>query len=134
MILFLRHHSALDDVVVLLLEKLDNGFRAFFVKRLSGIRERHREFSLKKNGAIIDAFVDKMERDPQLAARDFYPTATHPVLGEHRFEGYPVHFSNARWRLDGGAPLFGGDNHDVLTRLLGYSDDEVATLLAEAAI
>ncbi len=77
---------------------------------------------------------DKMERDPQLAARDFYPTATHPVLGEHRFEGYPVHFSNARWRLDGGAPLFGGDNHDVLTRLLGYSDDEVATLLAEAAI
>ena len=56
---------------------------------------------------------DKMERDPQLAARDFYRTATHPELGEHRFEGYPVRFSNARWRLDGGAPLFGGDNHDV---------------------
>ncbi len=77
---------------------------------------------------------DKMERDPQLAARDFYPTAVHPALGEHRFEGYPVQFSEARWRINGGAPLFGGDNHDVLPRLLGYSDTEVATLITEAAI
>jgi len=77
---------------------------------------------------------DKMERDPQLQARAFYRTAPHAELGEHRYEGLPMQFSRARWRIDRGAPLLGEHTYDVLTRVLGYSDAEVAALAAEAAV
>ena len=77
---------------------------------------------------------DKQERDPQLAERGFYPTAPHEELGEHRFEGLPMQFSGARWRVDRGAPLLGEHNHAVLTELLGYDDEEFAAMLAELAI
>jgi crotonobetainyl-CoA:carnitine CoA-transferase CaiB-like acyl-CoA transferase len=77
---------------------------------------------------------DKMEYDPQHGFRGFYPRAAHPELGEHRFEGFPMQFSGARWQIRHGAPCFGGDTMEVLTRLLGYSKDEVADLMAEAAV
>ena len=71
---------------------------------------------------------------PQLAERGYYRTASHDELGEHRFEGLPMQFSDARWRMDRGAPLLGEDNERVLTGLLGYSAEELAGLAAEAAI
>ncbi len=77
---------------------------------------------------------DKQERDPQLAARGFYPTAPHEELGEHRYEGLPMKFSGARWRMDRGAPLLGEHNHAVLTELLGYDDEEFPSMVAELAI
>jgi len=77
---------------------------------------------------------DKMEYDPQHAFRGFYPVAPHPEMGDHRFEGYPVRFSAARWQVRHGAPCFGGDTMDVLTRLLDYGEDEAAGLVAEAAV
>ena len=78
--------------------------------------------------------ADKMERDPQLRARGFYQTAPHPELGEHRFEGVPIHFSRARWRMDRGAPQLGGDTMQVLTELLGYSAEEVERMQSELAV
>ncbi|MQA00023.1 MAG: CoA transferase [Dehalococcoidia bacterium] len=77
---------------------------------------------------------DRMEHDPQLAARGFYPTAEHPELGMHRFEGLPMHFSRARWRIDRGAPVLGEDTRTVLRDLLGYDEREIAEMTAEAAI
>ena len=77
---------------------------------------------------------DKMERDPQLAARDFYRSAPHDELGEHRFEGYPVTFSGARWRMERGAPLVGQDTAAVLLDLLGFTSEERAEMMAEAAV
>lgn len=77
---------------------------------------------------------DKMERDPQLAARGFYLMAPHDELGEHRYEGLPFAFRNARWRMDRGAPLLSQDTFDVLTRLLNYAPEEVAELQGEAAV
>ncbi len=77
---------------------------------------------------------DKMEHDEQLAARGFYPVAPHGQLGEHRYEGYPAKFSDARWRMVRGAPLLGEDTMEVLTELLGYSADEVAEMMAELAV
>jgi len=76
---------------------------------------------------------DKMEHDEQLASRGFYPTAPHDELGEHRYEGYPAQFSDARWRMVRGAPLVGGDNMEVLTEL-GYTPEEIGQLMAELAI
>lgn len=77
---------------------------------------------------------DKMERDEQLASREFYRSAPHGELGEHRYEGYPAQFSDARWRMVRGAPMVSEDSMEVLTDLLGYSADEVAEMMAELAV
>ena len=83
---------------------------------------------------VVQTMEDRMERDPQLAARGFYRRAPHPELGEHRFEGLPVRFSKARWRLDRGAPLLGEHTREVATRVLGYSEAEYEALAAEGAV
>jgi len=77
---------------------------------------------------------DKMEHDPQLAARDFYVRARHPELGEHRYEGLPFQFSRSRWRVERSSPLFGEDTLSILSETLGYSPDEINTMLAEMAV
>ena len=77
---------------------------------------------------------DKMEHDPQLEARGFYARASHPELGEHRFDGFPAQFSRSGWEVARGAPLFGEHTHEVLTELLGYGADEVASMAAELAV
>ena len=83
---------------------------------------------------VVQTMEDRMERDPQLAGRGFYPVAPHPELGEHRFEGVPMRFSKARWRLDRGAPLLGEHTREVVTGLLGYSEAEFERLAAEGAV
>ena len=83
---------------------------------------------------VVQTMEDRMERDPQLAARGFYPTAPHPELGEHRFEGLPMRFSKARWRLDRGAPLLSEHTREVATEILGYSEAEFEALVAEGAV
>jgi benzylsuccinate CoA-transferase BbsF subunit len=84
-------------------------------------------------GAVQNA-RDKLEFDPQLQARGFYPVASHPELGEHRFEGFPARFSGARWEVRQAAPLLGEHTHPVLAELLGYDDATVATLFEEGAV
>ena len=82
----------------------------------------------------VQTMEDRMERDPQLADRGFYPTAPHPELGDHRYEGFPMQFSKARWRLDRGAPLLGEHTRHVAVDLLGYSESEFEALVAEGAV
>ena len=77
---------------------------------------------------------DRMEHDPQLSARTFYPLATHPSLGEHRFEGLPILFSGERPGIRVAGPGIGEHREQVLRDLLGYDDGEIAEMLAEAAI
>ncbi|HLF79708.1 MAG TPA: CoA transferase, partial [Dehalococcoidia bacterium] len=77
---------------------------------------------------------DKMELDPQHKFRDFYRSAPHPELGEARFEGIPFQLSRGRWRMDAGAPCLGQHTLDVLTRVLGLSEEQVGELTAEAAL
>jgi benzylsuccinate CoA-transferase BbsF subunit len=75
-----------------------------------------------------------MEHDPQLAARGFYRIADHPELGPHRFEGVPIQFSAARWRMERAAPLLGEHTYEIATGLLGFSDEEYAQMVAEMAV
>jgi crotonobetainyl-CoA:carnitine CoA-transferase CaiB-like acyl-CoA transferase len=84
-------------------------------------------------GAVQDA-EDINERDPQLAARGVFFEMDHPVIGNARFEGMPVHFSSTapdHWRS---APLLGEDNAYVFKDLLGMSTDEFDELTAEGIL
>ena len=77
---------------------------------------------------------DKLEHDPQHRAREFYPVAPHPFLGDRRFEGLPMRFSRSLWDVRRGAPELGEHTHAVMSELLGYTAEEIAALAAEVAI
>ena len=69
-----------------------------------------------------------LSRHPQFVARGFYEEVDHPSLGTYPSPGFPFRFASVDHWLHTAAPLFGEHNHDVLTRILGLSDDEVAAL------
>jgi crotonobetainyl-CoA:carnitine CoA-transferase CaiB-like acyl-CoA transferase len=84
-------------------------------------------------GAVQNA-EDTNETDPQLAHRGIFFELDHPVIGLARFEGTPIQFSNTgpdNWRS---APLLGEDNDFVFKELLGISDSEYASLLADGIV
>jgi crotonobetainyl-CoA:carnitine CoA-transferase CaiB-like acyl-CoA transferase len=72
--------------------------------------------------------------DPHLRARHFYVSLDHPVLGRHELPGLPIALSDTPGRITRPAPLLGQDTRDVLTALLGLSDDEVDHLAAEGVL
>jgi crotonobetainyl-CoA:carnitine CoA-transferase CaiB-like acyl-CoA transferase len=69
-----------------------------------------------------------LSRHPQFVARRFYEDVDHPSLGRHESPGFPFRFASVDHWLHTPAPLLGEHNHDVLTRILGLTDDEVAAL------
>jgi crotonobetainyl-CoA:carnitine CoA-transferase CaiB-like acyl-CoA transferase len=101
-------------------------------------RDRHEIAELLQRhgvpaGAVQNA-QDLNERDPQIAHRGVFFEMDHPVIGEARFEGTPVHFSDAapdNWRS---APLLGEDNAYVFKEIVGIGDDEYDELQAEGVI
>ncbi|MFL5295734.1 MAG: CaiB/BaiF CoA transferase family protein [Phenylobacterium sp.] len=81
-------------------------------------------------GAVQTA-EDTNDHDPQIASRGLFFEMDHPVIGEARFEGTPIKFSQTvqeNWRS---APLLGEDNDYVFKTLLGMDEDEYAALDAE---
>ncbi len=75
-----------------------------------------------------------LSRHPQFVARGFYEEVDHPSLGRHPAPGLPFRFASVDHWLHTAAPLFGEHNHDVLTRVLGLSGDDVTTLEASEVI
>ncbi len=72
---------------------------------------------------------------PPLAARGFYETLDHPVVGAHPYATYPVRFSAGPTRFHRRhSPLLGEHNDEVLCGLLGLSRDEIADLEREGVI
>jgi crotonobetainyl-CoA:carnitine CoA-transferase CaiB-like acyl-CoA transferase len=84
-------------------------------------------------GAVQNA-QDLNESDPQIAERDVFFEMDHPVIGEARFEGVPIHFSETRpdnWRS---GPLLGEDNHYVFGEILGLDTAEINALATQGVI
>ena len=82
---------------------------------------------------VAQTTEDKMERDAQLAARGFYPTASHPELGDHRFEGLPFQLTRFGWEVRHAAPLLSAHTDEVLEEL-GFTPEQIATLHEELAV
>lgn len=99
------------------------------------VRTRDREahelmYALQARGVpagVAQTTQDKMERDEQLSARGYYPSARSPELGWHHFEGLPFQFRRFAWSVRHGAPGLGEHTDEVL-RSLGYSDSQLREL------
>ncbi|MCK9520575.1 MAG: CoA transferase, partial [Dehalococcoidia bacterium] len=85
-------------------------------------------------GAVQDA-EDLTRRDENLAALRFFGTAT-PVgnWGEYPVDRFPAHFNGERPPHYEGVHQLGEDTFDVLSVVLGLSDDEIAELMAEGVL
>ena len=91
--------------------------------------------ALRAAGAqpVVPAYA--IDEDGQMQARGFWEPVTHPVVGEHRYPGWPMRLSGSPggWYRSP-APLLGQHNEDVLTGLLGVPPDEIADLQQAAVI
>jgi crotonobetainyl-CoA:carnitine CoA-transferase CaiB-like acyl-CoA transferase len=85
--------------------------------------------ALSAAGAEPVAAAFAIDEDEQMRSRGFWETVDHPVVGAHRYPGWPMRLSGGptgwhRWP----APLIGEHNEDVLTGLLGLDAAEIADL------
>jgi crotonobetainyl-CoA:carnitine CoA-transferase CaiB-like acyl-CoA transferase len=75
-----------------------------------------------------------VSRHPQVEARRLFEQVAHAAVGEHPVPGLPFRWSGIdRWNRTP-TPLLGEHNHQVLSGVLGLSDDEIAELAASGVI
>ncbi len=72
--------------------------------------------------------------DPQALENGYLVDFHHPVAGQVRLVGHPVHYSKTPARIQREAPEFGQHTEEVLNQLLGLSWEEIAQLREEGAI
>ncbi len=88
-------------------------------------------------GVVQDA-ADRLERDPQLAARGHYTRLGNAEVDELPLEGVPFRMSatppHTGGRLRRGPPCLGEDNAAVLGEILGMSAEDVAALAADGVL
>ncbi|MCP4036877.1 MAG: CoA transferase, partial [bacterium] len=72
--------------------------------------------------------------DPQVIARDCFVELEHSLLGRVRYDGPVTKFSATPVVPRHAGPTIGENTFEVLTGLLGMSDDEVAELAAAGAL
>lgn len=98
-------------------------------------RELMRKLQEKGVPAGIVATGQDICEDPQLISRGAFVKISHPVLGEYyprKFLG--CIFSELAPRFSKPSPCIGEDNEFVYKEILGFSDDEIADLIAEGVI
>ena len=93
--------------------------------------------ALREQGVAASAVVapPALLDDEHLLARGFWETVEHPVVGSYRCTGMPLTFVGRprRWVLTP-PPVYAQHTVEVLTDLLGLTEDELADLRATGAI
>jgi crotonobetainyl-CoA:carnitine CoA-transferase CaiB-like acyl-CoA transferase len=94
--------------------------------------------SLRGEGVPVEPVVAsaRIDHDDQMVARGFWEPVAHPVVGTHRYPGWPFRFSQDgpdHW-YHAHAPLLGEHTEEVLRDELGLGADELASLRARAVI
>ena len=70
---------------------------------------------------------DRAEKDEQFQARNWWTTMPHPELGdESEFDGVTPRLSGTPGMNRSSGPMLGANTHEVMTELLGLTDEEFA--------
>jgi len=75
--------------------------------------------------------IDKLENDPQVAARDMILNVDYPGLGSIPLPGLPIKLSLTPGSISARAPEIGEHNKEIYCGLLGFSRKELIKLLEE---
>lgn len=73
--------------------------------------------------------VDEVVADPHLAARGMFVELEHPLAGRVKVPNFPLKFSKTPGVIKAAAPLLGEHSMEVLTGVLGLSEERVAELV-----
>ena len=84
--------------------------------------------------AAVQKPSERIEQDPTTSNFSLWPTVEHTAMGEVRVDGLGAHLSETDWQMHRGAPTLSEHTHDVLTRLLSYTDAEVYALYEEGVL
>jgi benzylsuccinate CoA-transferase BbsF subunit len=93
--------------------------------------------TLQKAGVAASVVADNRylsEEDPHLKTRDFFVYRQHPEVGAIQHCGIPYKMSRTHCEVSAPAPLIGQHTDEILTKLLGYSANEVARLREQGAL
>ena len=72
--------------------------------------------------------------DPQMKHREHFRQLEHPEIGIHSYHAPAYKLSKTPCDINRAAPTLGQDNAYVYKEILGFSDDQIADMLAEGAI
>jgi crotonobetainyl-CoA:carnitine CoA-transferase CaiB-like acyl-CoA transferase len=72
--------------------------------------------------------------DPHLKERNFFEVVSHPQVGERPYAGMAFRMSKTPGSIRSPAPLLGEHTEQILTTLLGMSEEEMAGLKQEGVI
>ncbi|MBE0480739.1 MAG: CoA transferase [Dehalococcoidia bacterium] len=91
---------------------------------------------LQEHGVAAGPVLNYSEvlSDPHIQDRGFFQVVTRPVTGTHPHPGFPAKFTETPVSIRRPAPTLGQDNEEVLKRLLGMGDAEIAELAREEII
>jgi crotonobetainyl-CoA:carnitine CoA-transferase CaiB-like acyl-CoA transferase len=78
--------------------------------------------------------IAAIARDPHYRAREMFLEWEDPVAGRVKGAGIAPKFESTPGRVWRGAPWLGQDNHEILSRVLGYRDDRIHALEREGVI
>lgn len=78
--------------------------------------------------------LDQVYAHPQVKAREMVFQIDHPLAGPVPLTANPIHFREAPIRHDVPPPMLGQHTREVLKRVLGMSEADVAQLASEKAI
>ena len=66
--------------------------------------------------------TEKLFKDPQHRAREFFVAVDHPRLGKLEYPGHPFIMSETPWQVHR-APLLGEHNREILIDRMGFSEE-----------
>lgn len=72
--------------------------------------------------------------DPHLEAQGFWVEVDHPAAGRYEVPNFPVKFSETPGKVTSASPMLGQHTEEILTTLLGYTQDQIRELEKEGKI
>jgi CoA:oxalate CoA-transferase len=78
--------------------------------------------------------VKELVKDQHLRDRGMFVEVNHPKAGKIMTTNFPSKFSETPGEVRSAAPLLGQNNNEILTRLLGYTKEQVLQLEKEGVI
>lgn len=78
--------------------------------------------------------LDKVFADPQVKEREMVVAVPHPTAGMVKLVASPMKFSRTPCQIHRHPPLLGEHTEEVLSAVLGYSQEEIDALRREGAV
>jgi len=121
-----------------------NPARTENIKALAGVIQE--EMNKKTTAKWIDIFkkaelpyspinnMKKICEDPIIKHRNMLVEVEQPIAGKVKIAGSPIHLSETPGKIYAHAPLLGEHTEEILREILGYSRQEIDSLMAQGVL